>query len=224
MAALTRRTWAQLATEATRRLKGIDYSGFDSRVQYWLWNAYLWLCTTYGHFELDKTVSGTLGTTNNQIDLASVATDAWIIMSLEIKNVSTSKPIANLVQKDAHALFAAYRAVSEQPVAFTRFGTKLYLNSIPNAAYPYDLYYRRLPTAPDFAGSATPELPADTDEALLAAAVSLASAQLSMDPSGAQGVLQWWQAGQVRPVLSESDQPDRPLLPRANQTHQGGQG
>lgn len=227
MAPLARRTWAQLATEATQRLKGITYTGFDARVQHWLYQGYFWLCTTYGHFELDTTVTGALSTANNQVDLTAETPDLWIVFGMSIKAVaSPNAPLQPLQLRNAHEIFSQYRAVSGRPERFTRFGTKLYLDKLPDAAYPYELYYRRFPTAPDFSGSATPDVTADCEEAILSAAVAMAAGRLSMLElqAGESNMLQTWQAGQVRPQLAAGDLPDRPLSPVANTTHQGAQG
>jgi hypothetical protein len=227
MAILARRNWSLLLTEATRRLKGIDYTGFDVRVQHWLWQSYLWLCCNYGHFELDKTITGTLSTSTNQIDLTSVATDLWIVYGLELKSTASGNPPLQLVkQREVHEHFARYRAETSRPEWFTRFGTKLYLDKIPDAAYPYELYYRRLPTSPDFVTPTSPDVTVDCDEVILAGAVWLGAGHLSMADLMASepSLVDLWRGTQVRPLLAGGGTVDRPRTPKVNQTHQGEQG
>lgn len=222
MAVITRRTWANLLTEATRRLKGIDYVGFDARVQQWLADASLFLSTTYHHFELDMRATGTLSTASNEITLPA---DCFIASIVERKAVGGT-PSGSLRLKDYHSYLSTYAAASGKPTTFTRFGSKLLLDVIPDAAYPYELFYYRLPTAPDFSGSATSELGWDTDAALLDVTLALATSNLSMLDSIDihRQLFSDWLAAQVRPPLNASDQPDRPLSPRTNQSHGGQQG
>lgn len=173
MAAIARRSLAQIRAEVILRCGNITASGFSGRVEYWLWEAYLDLATEFHHFELDKIDSSiVLSTSTNEISLPA---DCFVVVGLRLKNTAGTAIVGEVGKYNFDSLSLEYRATPGLPTRWARFGPKLYFDLKPDAAYTSDLFYYRLPTAPDFAGSATSELGVDCDTHLIELATALAS-------------------------------------------------
>lgn len=173
MAALTRRTLAQIRDEVIKRCGNITATGYSDRITYFVWEAYLDLATEFHHFELDKIDSSiVLSTSANTIDLPA---DCFVVIGLRLRNAAGTSIVGEVGKYNFESLSSEYRAVSGMPTKRARFGAKLYFDFKPDIAYTSDLFYYRLPAAPDFAGSATSELGVDCDTHLIELAVALAS-------------------------------------------------
>lgn len=171
MAALARRTWSQNASEVIRRLGGVNYTGFDTRVQYWLTASLHYLSTCYHHFELDTLDSSkTLSTSVNTL---TIPTDCFVLICVRMKDPDTSKFIGQIGPYDASANLVEYRSAVGVPKYYSRFGSTLHFDVIANKAYPVDIFYYKLPAAPDFTGSDVPPLGADCDEHIIESALRL---------------------------------------------------
>lgn len=209
MAVMTRRLWSAIQTETIRRLAGINYTGFDTRVQYWLWSSYLTLCTTYHHFELDK--EDTSLTLSSGAYTLALPADCFEVIALTLRD-STGAQAGEVQQYEFGATRGAYTAESGLPTRRARFAGTLYFDKKADANYSVDLYYYRLPTAPDFAsGSATPETGVDCDEYIIAGACALANPAIGRPDLGTidRQVLTDWLASQVRPPLIAEGLEDR---------------
>lgn len=208
MAALTRRIWSAIRDEVIKRCGNITATGYSDRIEYFVQEAYYDLATQFHHFELDKEdASIVLSTSVNSITLP---TDCHIVVGFRLRNAAGTAVVGEVGEYDYASLAANYTATAAQPKRRARFGNKLYFDSLPNAAYTSNLFYYRLPTAPDFASaSLTSELGADCDAHLIELATALASggtkdavfAQVNRE-SFAQ-----WAASQVRSSI-QSPLPD----------------
>jgi hypothetical protein len=169
MAAIARRSWAELATETQRRAGGINYAGppsFLTRVQYFLWASYLEICTKWYHHELfvlDATK--TLSTSTNTLTLP---TGVFILIAMALRNGTAYS--GEVAVYSGSALLGAYTAESGKPTRRTRGKATIYLDKKPDIAYAVDLYYYKYPDAPDFS-SGTPETGVDCDEAIISGAL-----------------------------------------------------
>lgn len=191
-----------MATEAQRRLGGINYTGFDARIQHWLTGSYLDLCTTYHHFELDKldTTTLTLSTSTNTLNLPA---DCFEVIGMSLRNVAGTAYVGEVGIYSAAALLPAYIAEAGLPTRRVRYLNTLYFDKKPDLAYKVDLYYYRRPTDPDFAGSVYPDTSWDMDEHIIQGALSLANPSIGRPDHGAvqRELLKDWLAMQVRPAL-----------------------
>jgi hypothetical protein len=172
MAALARRNWLENQTEIIRRLGGINYTGFTTRVQYWLTASYHYLSTCYHHFELDVIDSSlTLSTTVNTLALPA---DCYILIAVRLKDPATGKFLAGGVGiGDAASRLVEFTNEIGKPETYVRFKNTLYFSHIPDKAYPVDLFYYKLPANPDFTGTDVPLTGQDCDEHLIEGALRL---------------------------------------------------
>jgi hypothetical protein len=228
MAALTRRTWAQLQAETVKRLGNVDSTGTDgttfaTRVNYWLRAAHLDLSTTYHHFELDQTSPLTLSTSVNSVALPA---DCFIVVAARLKDAAGTTLLAQLTQKSFQALSDEYRATAAQPEFYARYGPNLYVNCLPSSAFKVDLFYYRLPAAPDFAGSGSPETGEDLDEHLMEGACRKAFPGLGRADLGDVGrqLLSEFLAMQPRPSVLDEQLPNLQERVQSPRTYGGAQG
>lgn len=202
MAALARRTWAEIATETQRRLGGINYSGATTRIQYWIEAAYLYLCTCYHHFELHAIdTSKTLSTSVNTLVLP---TDCFILIAMRMKDPDTGKYIGPIGPFDAAPnMVVGYTNEVGRPTRYNRFISTLHFDYIADKAYPVDLFYYRFPASPDFTGSASPEIGRDCDEHIIEGAMRLGWPGVARPDLGdpERQLLTEWLAEMVRPTL-----------------------
>jgi hypothetical protein len=200
MAALARRTWLDLQTETQRRLAGINATGFTTRIQYWLRAAHFDLCTKYHFFELDKedlTKTLTIGS-----NLLALPADCYRFIAMTVRDPVSLAQIGEVVDYSFSALRQAYTATSGMPTRRARFAQNLYFNFKADLAYPVDICYYRLPTAPDFGGSASPDTGEDVDEHIIEQACRLANPALGRPDLGDidRGLLMEWLNEQPRPM------------------------
>jgi|SRR5688572_5572904 len=88
MAVITRQTFANMVTEVTKRLGGHDYSGFDSRVKYWVTSTYYDLALTIHHFELDKSTTASLTSGTSSV---SVPADTYLVVGVACPHATQPK-------------------------------------------------------------------------------------------------------------------------------------
>lgn len=195
MAAITRRGWSAIKTEVIRRLKGLNQSGFDTRVEYWIQHAYLQLTSLYRHHELCKTTTLTLSTASNSVALPA---DCFIACSATLRNVANTAIVETLVQANALVLKRDYKLTAGQPKRWTRWAGNFLVDRLPDLAYRVELDYYATPAAPDFSTTSLPETSWDCDEALIQWALALAKPEISV-PSVERELFSAWIAEQVRP-------------------------
>ena len=197
MAALTRRTWANIRDEVIKRCGNITATGFSSRVEYCCWAAHDYLCSTYHHFELDVVdTSITLSTSVNTITLPARCN---IVIGLKLLNAAGSTVVGEVTCEDARPTVAKYIATSGTPKRYGRFGGKLYLDAKPDVAYRSELYYYAFSAAPDFA-STSPETASDVDEHIIEMACHMVSGATGDGAFAGvnRELLSEWLAAQVR--------------------------
>jgi hypothetical protein len=211
VAAITRRTWAQIETEVQRRLFGIAYTGFSgggtSRADYFIWQAYKDLCTLYHHPELDVLTSLTFSGTNT----LNLPADTFVVVGCRYVDFNTGN-ITPLTKENFRTLFLRY--IPNQfgvPSRYARWGSKLYFDIQGINPNTLDLLYYQLPAAPDLTSSGTPIFSSDCDEHLIDLAVAYAMNWIGRPDLGASGyqTLQDWLAQQVRPSVTEDLLPER---------------
>lgn len=205
MAALARRTWAQIQNETQRRLGGINSTGpdgvaFTTRIQYWLAASYLDLCLKYFHHELFKLdTSLTIASGGNTLTLPS---DCFIVIVLLLRSSATEYE-GQVTDYSTVSLLGAYRGATAKPDRMGRGATKLYFNTKSDATYSTDLYYYRRPALPDFGGSDSPETAVEMDEHIMEGACRIANPAIGRPDHGDIGrqLLVEWLTDQVRPRL-----------------------
>lgn len=224
MAALLRRTWADLKAEAIRRLGGRTEASFAARVEHWLDAAQLDLGLLFHHYELNRTDTALVLVTGQST--VTLPLDCYIVLGVALREPG-GQPLFKRWLTLQHlryvqANFSETRAV---PTEYARFGRDLQLNCNSDAAYPLLLRYYKVPAAPDFAVG-SPELARLWDEHLLEAAVAKGQGSVwRPDLAGVTGeTLQAFLASQVQPALLAEVLPDRSTVPTTNRTHGGGQG
>lgn len=226
MAAITRRTWANLRDEVIAACGGHDYTGFSSRVEYWLTEAYYDLALSYHHHELEAVatpVAMTPGTAT-----LTIPTDTFIIITFVLKAAVADGGayLTTLRYERLHWIQANYSATNAQPNAFARSGSTFYFNCPPDKAYQSVIYYYKVPAAPDFAGTGNPTTAWLWDTHLVEAALAKAQGrvwrpdlvQLTLQP------LNEWAQAQVQPLLTQELQSGLPDYPNANAPQGGPQG
>lgn len=228
MAVTARRTWAQLQAETVKRLGNVDSVGtdgvtFPARVAYWLWASLLDLALTYHHFELDATATLTLSTASN---LVALPADCYILIAARLKDPTGATFLRQLTLKQYQALANDYVGAPAQPSFYSRFGSNLYVETLPTLPFKVEVFYYRLPTAPDFSGSLTPDLGVDLDEHLMEGACRKAYPNLGRPDLGDVGrqLLSEFLAIQARPSLLDEPLPGLPERQQSGRTFGGPQG
>lgn len=228
MAVLTRRTWVQIQSETVKRLGNIDSVGtdgvtFPTRVGYWLYSGMLDLALTYHHFELDQSTVTVLSTAVNSLPLPA---DCYIVIAVRLKDVTGAIFKRQLTYKQFQSLADDYVAQVAQPQFYSRYGSNLYVDTLPDAAYRIEIFYYRLPVAPDFTNSASPDLGVDLDEHIMEGACRKAYPNLGRPDLGDVGrqLLSEFLAIQARPSVLDEPLPDFPERKQSARTMAGPQG
>ena len=224
MAPLARHTWASLKAEALRRLGGRTEPSFALRVERWLDAAQLDLGLTFHHFELDKTTTAltlALGETTVPLPL-----DCYIVMGMGLRDATSGAFKRWLTLQRLTYVQANFSQSPAQPAEYARFGSELVLNGPSDQGYGLLLRYYKIPSAPDFLASGSPELSRLWDEHLLEGVLAKAHGALWRPDLAVHGgqLLAEFLAMQVQPSLLQELFPDRPTVPTANRTHGGAQG
>lgn len=170
MAVLTRRTWANLRDEALKRIGRSGDSAASSRVEYWIDAVYRNLALTYHHYELDtELVDQALAEDADELALPA---DCYVLLAVRLKT-NAGVDIGRLLPERASFTIGARSSSTEQPKTYARFGAKIYFPAPADDAYKLDLYYYKVPTAPDFS-SGSPAWDRLWDEYLVQGACDLA--------------------------------------------------
>jgi len=223
MATITRRGWSAIEAEVQRRLAGNNATGFTTRIDYWVWAAYLQICLTYHHFELDKedlTLSIALGA--NTLNLPA---DCYAVVAMTLRD-NGSNIVGEVADYEFTALRGQYVASAGQPTRRARWGSKLYFDKKADQLYNVDLYYYRVPTAPDFATTTAPETAADVDEHIIEGACRLGNPAIGRSDLGDvdRQLLADWISQQIRPSLNQDGILEQRERMGTNRTLGGSQG
>jgi len=224
MAAITRRTWANLRDEAIIALGGYDYTGFSGRVEHALYAAYLDIGLGWHHYELGAISSATVAT--NDISLSVPAT-AFVVMSV---NRSPNNAGNALTLERLHFLVANFSATAAVPKKYARSGASalLLLDCPCNAASAgsWTIRFYKVPTAPDFAGSGTPETHWLWDDHILELAIAKMQRKVWRPDLAALSTqsLENWLSQQIQPDLVSEVIASLPDYPTASRPHGAAQG
>lgn len=202
MAAITRRSWSGFESEVIKRLGNIDASGFSTRVDNWIWQAYQWLALTYHHFELDE-VDKKQKVPTDDIFLP-LPDDCYILIAVARRDLNGGSMGAGLTPYDPGSILREFRNQRTAPTRYGRYNNKLVLNAIGDQSYPLDIYYYRRPVEPDFsATNMYPEFGVDLDETLINLTLQLAFPAVGRPDLGdaAAQVASAYLAMQPRPPL-----------------------
>lgn len=167
MAAIARRTFANIRDEVLKRIGRSTDSAASSRVEYWVDAVYRNLCLTYHHYELDE-VAEDQALAAAAVSLA-LPSNCYALIAVVLKS-NAGVEIHRLTPDRANYLIGGSSATAAQPKSYARFKSTIYFSAPADVAYKLDIYYYRHPTAPDFAGSATCEWDRLWDEYLTAGA------------------------------------------------------
>jgi hypothetical protein len=200
MAVIARRGWSSIKSEVIRRLKGLNQTGFDTRVEYWIQHAYLQMCTTLHHHELDKNTLLTCSTVSNEITLP---TNTYIACSATLRNAGNTAIVETLTYANPLVVKRDYKMTAGQPKRWSRWAGVMILDRLPDVAYRVDFDYYATPAAPDFSTTSLPETAWDCDEALIQWALALAKPEISV-PSVERELFSAWLAEQPRPSILDN--------------------
>lgn len=204
MAVLSRPTFADMETEVVRRLGGIDYTGFSTRVEHWIANAYSWAATSFHHIELDAVTSSppTVSVGDPSYDLPS---DCYIVLAVRLgTNYNRWLRPTNF-----EAITAKVLTTNGAPVEWSRFLDKVYFDRPPALETTAVTYYIKEPAAPDFSTPTSSALAAEWDELIVLKATILGLIG-TWRPDLASGL----EEGQLLPLLQSV-----PNLPLATGAH-----
>jgi hypothetical protein len=230
MAQIQRRLWSEIKTEALRRLGGVQYTGFSSRVEYWIWEAYQKLCLTYNHYELQDEVVIGLATGESSITLPD---GAYAVMG--VAEVNASSQVVRVLQ-NRHDLIrqGLFVIFSGQPENYSRAGhrgTRLQFDRPTNEDRSYRISLYRFPEAPDFSAASganfsLPQIPAFWEAAILDATVVRAGASVAAVEvlAAAQQALGEFLGEQIQSPLIDQPPGDLPGTSRADAPKGGLQG
>jgi hypothetical protein len=170
VAAITRRTWANLRDEALRRIGRQTSSDASGRVEYWIDAVYRDLCLTYHHYELDAiAVDQAIAAAATSLALPA---DCYVVVAVKLKS-DAGVELGRLTKDRAGYLLGGVAEAAAEPESYSRWASTIYFQAPANAAYKADIFYYRQPTAPDFS-SGSPEWDRLWDEYLVAGAVDAA--------------------------------------------------
>jgi hypothetical protein len=224
VAVLARRTWANLRDEALQRLGRPGDTLESPRVEQYLAAAQYDLGILYHHPELDEeTTTATASTSTN---LVALPASTYVVIAVTVRTVGTGAFLKSLTNDSSWFNIKSFAGRSKAPDSWCRFGNSIYFDTIPDQAYPLTIWRYKEPTAPDFAGSATPALGRPWDEHILEyAAVRAAGGHWAGDLQNlTQPLLSDFLAKVAQPALADS-----PLIrlgphPTRAATHGGAQG
>lgn len=169
MAAITRRTFANLRDEALKRVGRSD-STASSRMEHWITAAYFRLALTFHHYELDGSVAGQAvasGATSTPLPV-----DTYVVVAVRLLD-NAGNYLQRLVAERHSHLFGRAGAATDRPDRYTRWASTLLFEGPTDADYEVDIDYYKVPATPDFA-SGSPVTHWLWDEAILELAASMA--------------------------------------------------
>lgn len=223
MAALARRTWAQLLTELEARVAR-NTTAFIARAKYVMASVFYDLALTYHHPELDTFDQTLVCSISNPY--VTLPTTVYIPISVIIRNPTTNAIVASLQPSATTFSFSAYTAAAGQPTKYTRFGTRLWFDKLPDLAYKIDLLYYTIPAAPDFDGTDSPMTGQLWDEHILDGSVARCQEILWRPELAAPNAqhLQGFLARTVQRPLIELPLPEVPIVGNLGRQIGGPQG
>ena len=225
MAAITRRTWANLRDEAIQACGGHDYTGFSSRVEYCVTEAYYDICATYHHHELESATNIAAWTIGNTS--ISLPADCFIVVGVRLYDTvaNGSGHLGTLQYVRHHFLLSNFSTTQAQPGSFSRSKTTLYLNCPVDKAYQYVVHYYAFPTAPDFS-SGSPQTAWLWDTHLIEGTLAKMQGRIWRPDLGQMNgqLLKDWLAVQPQASVQTEPQPGLPDYPTANLPQGGLQG
>lgn len=174
MAALTRRTWADIKTEVAARCGRSNDTVFTAsagRAEHSISDAYFDIALTFFHHELLETTTITLPSSSGINSVALAGTEYLV---LAVWREGASSFTANLTPADARALLAMDRS-SAGPSSWARVDQTIYLDGTIDGAAATEkigMVDYKLPTAPDFS-SGSPETGRVWDERIIQAALAI---------------------------------------------------
>jgi hypothetical protein len=178
MAAITRRGFDDLRDEALKRAGYESSTGataFQGRMEYFILAAYLDICHSIHHYELDVIDSSlVLSTSNNYVDFTGLSPKVHVVVSFTIGDVSTGDLIRALVPTRFQQALYGQDLTAGEPTQRARFKERLYFDKIPDAAYKSVIYYYSEPPLPDFAVD-SPAISHVWDEHIIEGAVAKAN-------------------------------------------------
>jgi len=206
VAQITRRGWSDLLTEFKRAARGVRYSGWSSRAEYLLYEAYLDICTVFHHRELEAKERVSLSTGGYTAAYPTDANVLFLVAEIDADNLPT------LFLEGVHV--SSWSGIfqpenSGRPTQYGTFERTVYLDRKVEVPRAYYLYYQRRPTAPDFGSSTVPEIGPQWDHHLIEAALVKAGIRTS-DPALAALNAQMFKdyiAQQPQPLIRESTAP-----------------
>jgi hypothetical protein len=202
MAVIARRGWSAVLAEVLKRTGNLNATGFSSRVEYFIWSAYLKLTLTYHHFELDTSqdLSFAAGDTSK-----ALAADTYIILGASLLSGTTF--LRNLAPIHAPAMLTDLTlAQAARPSKYARYGANLVIDCPADQAYAVRVFYYQTPAAPDFATTNLPAFASDCDEHLIEQAVRMVMPAVGRPDLGDinRQLLSEWLAEQPRdPILAQ---------------------
>ena len=217
MAQIARRKWSELQTEAILAAGGHAYTGFSTRMSYWLTEAYYEICATYHQYALDADSLIALPDGTSQLELP---VDCYIVVSVGVVDGS-NRPLKFLRSEHFRLQGGTLRGNPGDLLSFSRFKNAIYFNAPSKPGTRIRLYYYRFPIAPDFAGTATepPSVPETDwlwDTQIVDAGVAKAQRRIWRPDLGqfnTQSLKEWLDAQAQAQTKEEPTgaQPDRPL-------------
>lgn len=153
MAEITRRTWANIRDEAILATGGHVYTGFSTRMEYWLTGAYFDLCAAYHHYEFDKSATITVPDGESTYNLPQ---DLYIVVGVALVD-DLLRPTTFLQPRRPQTLWGAFRNEKRPITYFARWAKTLYFDAKANGDTKMRLDYYRFPNPPDFAATTLPQ-------------------------------------------------------------------
>lgn len=171
MAVLTRRTWSDLLAEHKLRV-GRNTSGYDSRGQRFLETAQYDLGTVFYHPDLtDPDGSITLSTSNPYVNLPN---DWFVILVIQLLDEGGTSSRRRITMKHPSVILQDPQfGRTGEPTKAALLANQVWFDRLPEHAWKARVVYQKLPTAPDFAGSVSPDLHRSWDDRILERAAIL---------------------------------------------------
>lgn len=222
MAQITRRIWSELATEAILAGGGHTYTGYSTRMNYWLTEAYYDICAMYHHYELDAKAFVTVPAGSKEV---TVPPNCYVVIGLSELDANDA-PKRFLMSERPQIVMATQRVLASSVRSYARIGNTLLLDAALSTAAKYQIDYYRTPVAPDFAATSgqpnsVPETSWLWDTHLIDAALAKSKRRIwrpDLAAFDAQDLMTWL-GEQIQsqmkedPIMTEADKPTvgRPL-------------
>jgi len=230
MTQIARRIWSEVYTEVLRRIGGVQYTNFQTRLQYWIWECYLKLCLTYNHLELQDEIVESMSAGASSIKLPD---NCYAVMS--VAEVNPTEEVIQVVQNQNDVirqnLWVGFRG---QPQNYSRsghFGSRIQFDRATDVDRSYRICVYRFPDAPDFSAVAgapfsLPQTSVFWDQAILDAAIVRAGASIAASEvkGEADASLQAFLNEQIQSPLNDLPPGDLPNTPKSDAPRGGAQG